>query len=286
MPIRGAIVSLPVAVRAALVHGASRLAHSPLRPGEQARRTGCGPIPRGGTERRFHDFFVLVRSSLTRDSWRPRAKTHLGEEVWSFSSDSCAAAASRTSGTRDVLPNAARLGVLHLQLALPSSSRHVVGFLLPLLANLVCSLLVLRTLRRPMTVGHGCDSKKRVLRMILVHLGIFIICFVPYNSILFLYALVRTQALANCAVERFARTLYPITLCMACLNCCLDPVVYYFTSESFQKSLTMGGKGSGSRPESIPRSDTETQDTENTLPRDTHTLASNGKDSKVSESQF
>ncbi|XP_061691655.1 uncharacterized protein LOC133509036 [Syngnathoides biaculeatus] len=163
---------------------------------------------------------------------------------------------------------------------------EIVGFLLPLLANLVCSSLVLRTLRRPMSLGHGCDSKRRVLRMILVHLAIFIICFVPYNSILFLYALVRTQALANCSVERFARTLYPITLCLASLNCCLDPVVYYFTSESFQKSLTLGSKGSGSRPESIPRSDTETQDPSNTLPRDTHTLTSNGKDTKVSESQF
>lgn len=122
--------------------------------------------------------------------------------------------------------------------------------------------------------------------MILFHLGIFIICFVPYNSILFLYALVRTQALANCAVERFARTLYPITLCLACLNCCLDPVVYYFTSESFQKSLTMGGKAPGSRPESMPRSDTENPDTGGTLPDDTHVLASNGKDSKVSESKF
>ena len=163
---------------------------------------------------------------------------------------------------------------------------QIVGFLLPLLANLVCSSLVLRTLRCPVTASHGCDSKRRVLRMILVHLGIFIICFVPYNSILFLYALVRTQALANCSVERFARTLYPITLCLATLNCCLDPVVYYFTSESFQKSLTMGGKGPGSRPESMPRSDTETQDAGNTLPRDTHNHASNGKDSKMSESQF
>uniref|UniRef100_A0A8C6SV48 Lysophosphatidic acid receptor 4 n=1 Tax=Neogobius melanostomus TaxID=47308 RepID=A0A8C6SV48_9GOBI len=111
----------------------------------------------------------------------------------------------------------------------------IVGFLCPLLANLVCSSLVLRTLRRPVTVGHS-ENKQRVLRMIVVHLSIFIVCFVPYNSILFLYALVRTQALANCGVERFARTLYPITLCMASLNCCLDPVVYYFTSESFKKT--------------------------------------------------
>lgn len=122
--------------------------------------------------------------------------------------------------------------------------------------------------------------------MIVVHLTIFIVCFVPYNFLLFLYALVRTQALANCTVERFARTLYPITLCLASLNCCLDPVVYYFTSESFQKSLTIGGKGSGSRPESIPRSDTETQYTAQNLPTDTHTVASNGKETTLSDSQL
>ena len=170
---------------------------------------------------------------------------------------------------------------------------QVFGFLLPLLANLVCSSLVLQTLRQPASAGHGCDSKRRVLRMILVHLGIFIICFVPYNSILFLYALVRTQALASCSVERFARTLYPITLCMASLNCCLDPVVYYFTSESFQKSLTAGGKGSGARHESIPRSethlsaDTDTQGGTGTLTRyTTPEPASNGKETRQSESQF
>ncbi|XP_038842378.1 lysophosphatidic acid receptor 4 [Salvelinus namaycush] len=194
---------------------------------------------------------------------------------------------------------------------------EIVGFLLPLMTNLVCSSLVLRTLRRPGTIS--CNSKRRVLRMILVHLAIFIVCFVPYNSILFLYAMVQTQALVNCNLERFVRTLYPITLCLATLNCCLDPVVYYFTSESFQKSLTTGGKG-GVRAESIPRSDThlsseaETQQDTGTLTRDgrpwrdtrdwtvtrrdsqeasltrntqdAHALASNGKDTGVNETQF
>lgn len=176
---------------------------------------------------------------------------------------------------------------------------QVVGFLLPLIANLVCSSLVLQTLRQPAAAGHGSESKRRVLRMIVVHLGIFIICFVPYNSILFLYALVRTQALASCGIERFARTLYPITLCLASLNCCLDPVVYYFTSESFQKSLTSGRKCSWTRPESVPRSDThpstdtETQDVTGTLRRDTTRAAaadaiasSNGKETQLSETQF
>ncbi|KAJ8015784.1 hypothetical protein DPEC_G00029740 [Dallia pectoralis] len=179
---------------------------------------------------------------------------------------------------------------------------EIVGFLLPLLANLVCSSLVLRTLRRPATIEHGCNSKRRVLRMILVHLAIFIVCFVPYNSILFLYAMVRSQALASCRLERFVRTLYPLTLCLATLNCCLDPVVYYFTSESFQKSLTAGGKGA-LRVDSIPRSDTlnssdkETQLDTQTVTRNsedgtvtrrdwTDVLASNGKDMGVMETRF
>lgn len=162
---------------------------------------------------------------------------------------------------------------------------EIVGFLIPLLINLACSSMVLRTLRKPATLCQIGTNKERVLRMIVVHLAIFIVCFVPYNSVLFVYAMVRTQALASCWLERLARTLYPITLCVATLNCCFDPVVYYFTSESFQKSLTTG-KGQ-TRPENAPRSEAplsgkESNDTE---VLEAHRLASNGKE-QVSETQF
>ncbi|XP_007890382.1 lysophosphatidic acid receptor 4 [Callorhinchus milii] len=112
---------------------------------------------------------------------------------------------------------------------------EIVGFLIPLLLNLTCSSLVLRTLRKPATLSQIGTNKERVLKMIIVHLTIFIVCFVPYNSILFIYALVRSQAITNCSLARFAKTMYPITLCLATTNCCLDPFVYYFTSEYFQK---------------------------------------------------
>ncbi|KAM4664534.1 lysophosphatidic acid receptor 4 [Discoglossus pictus] len=116
---------------------------------------------------------------------------------------------------------------------------EVVGFIIPLLLNLTCSSLVLRTLRKPATLCQIGTNKEKVLKMIVVHVAIFVVCFVPYNSILFLYALVRSQAIANCSIERFARTMYPITLCIATTNCCFDPFVYYFTSKSFQKSFNM-----------------------------------------------
>ncbi|XP_067221043.1 lysophosphatidic acid receptor 6a [Chanodichthys erythropterus] len=115
---------------------------------------------------------------------------------------------------------------------------ETVGFLIPLILNVVCSAMVLQTLRRPQTVSRGGKlNKKKILRMIIVHLSIFCFCFIPYNVNLVFYALVRTKTLEGCAVESVVRTIYPIALCIAVSNCCFDPIVYYFTSETIQNSI-------------------------------------------------
>lgn len=115
---------------------------------------------------------------------------------------------------------------------------ETVGFLIPLLLNVVCSVMVLQTLRRPQTVRHGGRlNKKKILRMLVVHLCIFCFCFVPYNVNLVFYALVRTNTIKGCFAESVVRTIYPIALCIAVSNCCFDPIVYYFTSETIQNSI-------------------------------------------------
>lgn len=113
-----------------------------------------------------------------------------------------------------------------------------VGFLIPLLLNVACSAMVLRTLCQPRTLTRGGQlNKTKVLRMIVVHLLIFCVCFIPYNINLIFYALVRTKILKSCLAESVVRTIYPIALCLAVTNCFLDPIVYYFTSETFQNSI-------------------------------------------------
>lgn len=115
---------------------------------------------------------------------------------------------------------------------------ETVGFLIPLLLNVFCSAMVLQTLRRPQAVTRGGKlNKKKILRMIMVHLFIFCFCFIPYNVNLVFYSLVRTKILDGCAVETVVRTIYPIALCIAVTNCCFDPIVYYFTSETIQNSI-------------------------------------------------
>ncbi|XP_068600066.1 lysophosphatidic acid receptor 6-like [Brachionichthys hirsutus] len=115
---------------------------------------------------------------------------------------------------------------------------ETVGFIIPLLLNVFCSMMVLRTLRNPNTLSRGGNlNKAKILRMIIVHLVIFCFCFIPYNVNLMFYALVRSNVLKGCDAEHVVRTIYPIALCIAVTNCCFDPVIYYFTSETIQSSI-------------------------------------------------
>ncbi|KAM3868676.1 lysophosphatidic acid receptor 6-like [Diretmus argenteus] len=115
---------------------------------------------------------------------------------------------------------------------------ETVGFLIPLMINVFCSCMVLQTLRKPQTLSRGGQlNKTKILRMIIVHLLIFCFCFIPYNVNLIFYALVRTKLLKGCYAESVVRTINPISLCIAVTNCCFDPVIYYFTSETIQNSI-------------------------------------------------
>ncbi|XP_034462803.1 lysophosphatidic acid receptor 6-like [Hippoglossus hippoglossus] len=115
---------------------------------------------------------------------------------------------------------------------------ETVGFVIPLMLNVFCSVMVLRTLRKPQTISRGGSvNKTKILRMIFVHLFIFCFCFIPYNINLIFYALVRSNVLKGCDAEHVVRAINPITLCIAVTNCCFDPVIYYFTSETIQSSI-------------------------------------------------
>lgn len=115
---------------------------------------------------------------------------------------------------------------------------ETVGFIIPLMLNVFCSVMVLRTLRKPQAISRGGKiNKAKILRMIIVHLFTFCFCFIPYNVNLIFYALVRSNVLTGCYTEYVVRTIYPIALCIAVTNCCFDPVIYYFTSETIQSSI-------------------------------------------------
>lgn len=113
---------------------------------------------------------------------------------------------------------------------------EILGFLLPLAAVVYSSGRVFWTLARPdATQSHW---RQKTVRLLLVSLIIFLLCFVPYNSTLVVYGFQRANLVENRPQDREqVRGVLMITVLLAGANCVLDPLVYYFSAEGFRNTL-------------------------------------------------
>ncbi|KAJ0050370.1 hypothetical protein NL108_018156 [Boleophthalmus pectinirostris] len=82
------------------------------------------------------------------------------------------------------------------------------------------------------------DEKRRALRMVLSCTGLFLFCFGPYHVNFLLYLLMSQNILTNCRVILAVRQFHPISLCIANLSCCLNPILYYFLTAEFRMHFT------------------------------------------------
>ncbi|XP_072904806.1 lysophosphatidic acid receptor 6-like isoform X1 [Hemitrygon akajei] len=107
----------------------------------------------------------------------------------------------------------------------------LLGCGVPLATIVTCSLALIRALQRSTASRMDCVDWRRIRNMILANVLIFAVCFVPYHIVLLLLGLdVNNKTLANA---------YFATIPLACLNTVLDPLCYYFATETFQKSLNV-----------------------------------------------
>ncbi|XP_041807747.1 lysophosphatidic acid receptor 6-like [Chelmon rostratus] len=120
------------------------------------------------------------------------------------------------------------------------------SFLLPTVLLLYSYCRVLSVLRQP---RHRSRSQRRIrqhtLTVIYWVLGVFLLCFVPYHINLLGYTLTQTGLLRNCGLAKVTNAVHPIVLSLASLNCCLNPLIYYFSSSLLHKEVP-GGGASGS----------------------------------------
>ncbi|XP_028910048.1 lysophosphatidic acid receptor 5 [Ornithorhynchus anatinus] len=139
------------------------------------------------------------------------------------------------------------------------------GFLLPLLAVVYSSVRVFWTLGRP--AATRSQRRRTTVRLLLANLVIFLLCFVPYNSVLATYGALRAEWVPGGeAVRARVRQALVVTVLLASSNCVLDPLVYYFSAEGFRNTLRGLGPaprdaGNGTRSrlttsEGTPGSDT------------------------------
>ncbi|XP_018430743.1 PREDICTED: probable G-protein coupled receptor 174 [Nanorana parkeri] len=112
------------------------------------------------------------------------------------------------------------------------------GFVSPLAVVVYCSWRTVMLLKEPHSASHDLGEKKKALKMILTCAFVFLLCFAPYHLSFPLDFLAKANKIQSCAHRKAIMTLHPVALCLASMNCCLDPVIYYFTTDEFKRRLS------------------------------------------------
>ncbi|XP_054857737.1 lysophosphatidic acid receptor 6-like [Eublepharis macularius] len=102
----------------------------------------------------------------------------------------------------------------------------VFGFAIPFVVILISYPLIVRRISRiPRSA-----RKKKALGTIYLILLICTTCFLPYHLTHLFHFLMRAGLIRNCRFAAFIYKMRRVTLALVSFNCCLNPVLYYFTS--------------------------------------------------------
>ncbi|NXK45900.1 LPAR5 protein, partial [Chauna torquata] len=113
---------------------------------------------------------------------------------------------------------------------------EILGFLLPLSSVTYCSIQIFRELCQASQMK--TLQQQKTVRLLLVNLVIFIICFVPYNTTLAVYGLIKARVIGvEQQTQAFVRHVLILTMLLASMNCTLDPLIYYFSTEGFRNTF-------------------------------------------------
>lgn len=105
----------------------------------------------------------------------------------------------------------------------------LVVFLVPCVVIVVAYILLLRALGNSMDDSVASKNRQRAVVLIVTVLVTFLVCFIPSNIMLVVHYSLLKDGLVNNGYG-----FYVSTLCLASLNSCLDPFIYYFVSEDFR----------------------------------------------------
>ncbi|XP_035847554.1 coagulation factor II (thrombin) receptor-like 1, tandem duplicate 2 isoform X2 [Sander lucioperca] len=108
----------------------------------------------------------------------------------------------------------------------------LVVFLVPCAVIVVAYVLLLRALGNGLENSTAGKNRQKAVLLIVIVLVTFLVCFIPSNIMLVVhYSLLKDGVVNN------GYGFYISTLCLASLNSCLDPFIYYFVSEDFRNHV-------------------------------------------------
>ncbi|XP_074536199.1 P2Y purinoceptor 2 [Halichoeres trimaculatus] len=144
-----------------------------------------------------------------------------------------------------------------------SSIMSVLMFALPFMVVMVCYGLMVRKLLEP---GWGSQegpdgergglsaqrSKQKSVKMIIIVLAVFMLCFLPFHLTRSLYYSFRylrqiNPAQVSCTLLEASSVAYKVTRPLASANSCLDPILYFLAGQDARSNLTKKARSSTSK---------------------------------------
>ncbi|KAM3827650.1 putative G-protein coupled receptor 34 [Vipera latastei] len=96
--------------------------------------------------------------------------------------------------------------------------------------------LRLRAVSLKKTQQHSKRMNTKIVIKTFVVLVVFIVCFVPYHMVRIPYVLAQMRIIPEQNIQAL-HLANELVLCISTLNCCFDPVIFFFLSSSFKRSL-------------------------------------------------
>ncbi|XP_075054634.1 P2Y purinoceptor 2-like [Mixophyes fleayi] len=110
-------------------------------------------------------------------------------------------------------------------------------FCVPFITIIICYVLMTRTLLRPSAASsQTSNSKRKSIKMIIIVLLVFIICFLPFHVTRTLYYYFRKLDL-DCDILNAINMAYKVTRPLASANSCLDPILYFLAGQTIRRNI-------------------------------------------------
>ncbi|NXB08472.1 GPR55 protein, partial [Cnemophilus loriae] len=112
-------------------------------------------------------------------------------------------------------------------------SLEIFGFLIPLAVMVFCSAQTIWILLNRKSQAKNEVEERSSLRVIVINLVVFLVCFTPVHLGICLQCLVRQHVIVGCSLKQTISLFLQVSMTFANLNCLLDAIFYYFAAKEF-----------------------------------------------------